>query len=409
MDISGVLRDKIIELEQRYEGKIAELSLVKELGSELTKTSLSMGSQLFLNQLDIVKQHTGIYSVSIMLVDEESEKLYVVSASGMCGMPRCQPIRLKRGEGIAGRVIEIGRTLYIPDVTEDPTFCDRGTKQKGSLACVPIISEGRCIGVLNFRDNQPQAFAPNDLRVFELVADQLSITTSLVRAHQDLMNLEKKRINLSRYFSRGLAEHLVADERMTRLGGDMKKVSIVFADVTGFTHLVETHPVEQVVHILNQFFETVVPIIFRHGGMLDKFLGDGVMAVFGIPDSGRDDAARATACGVDIQRGVEDLGRRLEEEGLFPITVGVGIATGEVLAGNIGTEEQMNFTVIGEPVNLAQRLESVCEPGEVVVCEQTSGDAGDCGEFAYKLEPMGAIQVKGLKRDVHPRKVIYNG
>src|SRR5690606_812142 len=114
---------------------------------------------------------------------------------------------------------ETGRTLYIPDVTKDPNFSNRGTNQKGSLACVPIISEGSCIGVINFRDNVAGSFGPNDLRFFELIADQLSITASLVRTYQDLLDLEKKRMNLGRYFSPGLAERLVADERMTGLGG----------------------------------------------------------------------------------------------------------------------------------------------------------------------------------------------
>ncbi|HPC46783.1 MAG TPA: GAF domain-containing protein, partial [Deltaproteobacteria bacterium] len=303
-DILSVLRDRIVSLEESYEQKIAELSLLKELGEALKGASLAHWNQLFLTQLDIIKRATGICSISVMLLDDQTDNLYVVSASMMKKTPSRPPVLLKKGEGVAGKVAQTGKTLYIPDVTRDPNFCDKGTRQEGSLACVPIIAEGRCIGVINFRDNAKSAFGPNDLRFFELIADQLSITASLVRTYQDLIDLEKKRMNLSRYFSRGLAEHLVADERMTRLGGEKKIVTVAFADIVGFTTLVEANPVEQVVEVLNRYFQTLVPLIFAHEGMLDKFLGDGVMAVFGIPDAGDFDPLNALKFAVSVQKAV---------------------------------------------------------------------------------------------------------
>ncbi len=407
-DIETVLKERIVSLEEGYEQKIAELSLLKELGDALKGASLAHWNQLFIGQLDIIKQATGIFSVSVMLIDEDTQQLYVVSASMRGDSPKRPPILLKKGEGVAGKVLETGRTLYIPDVTKDPNFSNRGTNQKGSLACVPIISEGSCIGVINFRDNVASSFGPNDLRFFELIADQLSITASLVRTYQDLLDLEKKRMNLGRYFSPGLAERLVADERMTGLGGQRKMVSIVFADISGFTSLVEKHTVEDVVEVLNRFFATVVPIIFKHGGMLDKFLGDGVMAVFGIPDPDDRDPVRAIACAVDIQLGMKALKKKLQSDGLFPIDVGVGIASGVVLAGNIGTKNQMNYTVIGEPVNLAQRLESVSMPGEIIISSITKEMIPEESGIAMSFEPMGTIRVKGIERDVNPMKVLYH-
>jgi class 3 adenylate cyclase/putative methionine-R-sulfoxide reductase with GAF domain len=406
-EIESILKDRIVSLEEGYEQKIAELSLLKELGEALKGASLSHWNRLFLRQLDIIKQATGIFSVSVMLIDDETQNLYIVSASMQGDTPKRPPILLKKGEGIAGRVFETSRTLYIPDVTKDPNFSDRGTNQRGSLACVPIVSEGACIGVINFRDNVTSSFGPNDLRFFELIADQLSITASLVRTYQDLLDLEKKRINLGRYFSPGLAEHLVADDRMTGLGGQRKLVSVVFADITGFTSLVEINTVEDVVEVLNRFFETVVPVIFKHGGMLDKFLGDGVMAVFGIPDADDLDPVKAIQCGVDIQKGMQALKESLKEDDLFPIDVGVGIASGVVLAGNIGTKEQINYTVIGDPVNLAQRLESVSKPGEIIVSSLTTDMIPEDVTLDLSFEPMGAIHVKGLSRDVSPLRILY--
>jgi len=406
-DIVSILKERIVSLEEGYEQKIAELSLIKELGEALKGTSLSHWNQLFLRQLDIIKKSTGIHSISVMLIDEQTQTLHIVSASLMKNSPGRPPILLKRGEGIAGKVVETGKTLYIPDVTKDPNFSNRGTNQEGSLACVPIITEGRTVGVINFRDNVPGCFGANDLRFFELIADQLSITASLVRTYQDLLNLEKKRMNLSRYFSRGLAEHLVADDRMTGLGGQRKIVTVVFADITSFTTLLDANPVEQVVEVLNRFFETVVPIIFKHGGMLDKFLGDGVMAVFGIPDASDTDPLKAIRCAVDIQRGVHELREKLLSDGFFAIEVGIGISTGLVVAGNIGSDEQMNYTVIGEPVNLAQRLESISSPGEIIVSSFTTDLLVANEELHVSFEPMGCIRVKGIPRDINALKVVY--
>jgi adenylate cyclase len=406
-DIVSILKERIVSLEEGYEQKIAELSLLKELGEALKGTSLSHWNQLFLRQLDIIKNATGIQSISVMLLDEQTQTLHIVSASLMKNLPNRPPILLKRGEGIAGKVVETGKTLYIQDVTKDPNFSNRGTNQEGSLACVPIITEGRSVGVINFRDNVPGCFGPNDLRFFELIADQLSITTSLVRTYQDLLELEKKRMNLSRYFSRGLAEHLVADDRMTGLGGQKKIVTVVFADITSFTTLLDSNPVEQVVEVLNRFFETVVPVIFKHGGMLDKFLGDGVMAVFGIPDETDMDPVKAIHCAVDIQQGVNELKEKLVADGLFSIEVCIGISTGLVVAGNIGSQEQMNYTVIGEPVNLAQRLESISSPGEIIVSSFTTDLLPGNTDLGVSFEPMGCIRVKGITRDINALKVIY--
>jgi adenylate cyclase len=406
-DIVSILKERIVSLEEGYEQKIAELSLLKELGEALKGTSLSHWNQLFLRQLDIIKNATGIQSISVMLIDEQTQTLRIVSASLMKNSPNRPPILLKKGEGIAGKVVETGKTLYIQDVTKDPNFSNRGTNQEGSLACVPIITEGRSVGVINFRDNVPGCFGPNDLRFFELIADQLSITASLVRTYQDLLELEKKRMNLSRYFSRGLAEHLVADDRMTGLGGQRKIVTVVFADITSFTTLLDSNPVEQVVEVLNRFFETVVPVIFKHGGMLDKFLGDGVMAVFGIPDETEMDPVKAIHCAVDIQQGVNELKERLVAEGLFAIEVGIGISTGLVVAGNIGSQEQLNYTVIGEPVNLAQRLESISSTGEIIVSSFTTDVLPAGADLGVSFEPMGCIRVKGIQRDINALKVIY--
>ncbi len=407
-ELENRLIERIVALEHSYEQKIAELSLLKELGETLKITSISTWEDLFSKQLEIVKHYTGIYSISLMVMDETRDELYIVGASELFGGRNNKAVRLKRGEGVAGKVINSVRTIYLPDVSIDPIFADKGTGQKGSLACVPIISEGKCIGVINFRDSNNNAFTVNDIRFFELIADQLSITVSLVKSYKEVINLEKKRINLSRYFSRGLAEHLVANEGLNQLSGEIKPVTVLFADITEFTPMIEKYDVKDVVEILNRYFESVVPCIFEFGGMLDKFLGDGFMAVFGIPYSDQRDVMRAIECAVKIQLKVRVLNEELINEGFNPIDVGVGIASGNALAGNIGTSEHMNYTVIGEPVNMAQRLEAIAANGEIIISESTYELASGFSDNGIIFEPMPSIKIKGISRDVSPAKVLYH-
>ena len=159
-DIETILKERIVSLEEGYEQKIAELSLLKELGNALKRASLAHWNQLFIGQLDIIKQATGIFSVSVMLLDEETQELHVVGASMRGDSPRRPAVLLKKGEGVAGKVLETGRTIYIPDVMKDPNFTNRGTDQQGSLACVPIISEDAASGRTTSATTTPAPSGP---------------------------------------------------------------------------------------------------------------------------------------------------------------------------------------------------------------------------------------------------------
>jgi adenylate cyclase len=141
--------------------------------------------------------------------------------------------------------------------------------------------------------------------------------------------------------------------------------------------------------------------------MLDKFLGDGFMAVFGIPYSDQRDVIKAIECAIKIQLKVKGLNEALIKEGFNPIDVGVGIASGNALAGNIGTSEHMNYTVIGEPVNMAQRLESIAANGEIIVSESTYELVCDFSDNCIVFETMPRVKIKGISKDVYPAKVLY--
>jgi adenylate cyclase len=171
-------------------------------------------------------------------------------------------------------------------------------------------------------------------------------------------------------FSRYLAPHVV--EQLMRspggltLGGERATATILFADIDGFTELAERLDAERVVEILNRFFSAAVQIVFEHDGLLDKFYGDGLMVVFGPPRVRVDDASRALAVAEELHRAAATI----EADGK-PLQLAIGIATGEVVAGHIGSPRRMDYTVIGDAANLASRLQGAAPPGRTYVDDDT--------------------------------------
>jgi adenylate cyclase len=179
---------------------------------------------------------------------------------------------------------------------------------------------------------------------------------SIVRA-----NLEKRRIRnmFSRYVSPAVVDLLLRQDQPLELGGSSREVSILFSDIRGFTSYSEGRPAREVVARLNEYFTAMTDIVFRHGGTLDKYLGDGLMAYFGAPAELPDHAGQALAAAVEMLDTVQKLNRTWEERGEAGMEIGLGIHSGAVVVGNIGSPGRMEYTIIGENVNLASRLEGL--------------------------------------------------
>jgi PAS domain S-box-containing protein len=173
--------------------------------------------------------------------------------------------------------------------------------------------------------------------------------------------------SFSRYLAPHVVQSLMREPGKLRLGGERVSATMLFADIRGFTALAAGLPAERVVEILNIYFTEAVKAIFAYDGLLDKFYGDGLLAVFGPPRIRDDDAQRAVAAALRLHRAMEALAPRLER----PLHISIGLATGEVVAGHIGSEARMDYTVIGDAVNLAAALQSAAPPGAIYCDERT--------------------------------------
>ncbi|MHB8177049.1 MAG: CHASE2 domain-containing protein [Vulcanimicrobiaceae bacterium] len=188
-------------------------------------------------------------------------------------------------------------------------------------------------------------------------------------------------------------EILSADDPRASLGlhGKRVKTTIFYSDIRGFTAMSETMTPEQIYAQLNEYFDEMCEIIFRHNGYVDKFIGDCVMAVFSAPYQTENDARNAVISAVEQQRRISELATKWQAEGRSPFTVGMGINTGEVVMGNLGARSRMNYTVIGDNVNVAARLYNVAKGGQIIISESTYEEVRDV-VTVNELEP---VHVKG--------------
>ncbi|MFO0631460.1 MAG: adenylate/guanylate cyclase domain-containing protein [Nannocystaceae bacterium] len=224
------------------------------------------------------------------------------------------------------------------------------------------------------------------------------LARAMVRAADDLRVGEQRlarehaiRSDLGRYLPAELVDKVVRREQDMALGGQRLELSVMFADVVAFTPLTEKLPPERVVQLLNELFTIVTEIVFRHGGTIDKFVGDCVMALWGAPTPQPDHAARAAAAAEEILSWLEAGNAGWQQKYGVQIQLAIGINSGEAVVGNIGSERRMEYTAIGDVVNVAARLEAIARPGQVLVTAATRERAG----ARFRFEELGPRPIAG--------------
>ena len=217
-----------------------------------------------------------------------------------------------------------------------------------------------------------------------------------VIALEDISDVSKVKNTFKRYVSKQVVDELLGDDGKLNLGGEQREVTILFTDIRGFTSMSEKMKPERVVTTLNEYFSDMIDIVFKNNGTLDKIIGDELMVLYGAPISGDNDTVRAVETAVEMQHKIKELNIDRKKRKEPPILVGAGINKGLVVSGNIGSRDLMDYTVIGDTVNVASRLCAAAGPGEIMVSSSVYGATKK--EFSYdKLEP---IKVKGKEKKV---------
>jgi adenylate cyclase len=214
---------------------------------------------------------------------------------------------------------------------------------------------------------------------------------------EDISGEKRVRATMARYMSKEVADQLLAAGE-DELGGKDQKVSVLFSDVRGFTTMSEALGARETVSMLNEYFTEMVDVIFDHGGILDKYIGDAIMALFGAPFASPEDADNALTVANQMMAELAVLNRRRGERGKRPLDIGIGLSTGDVVVGNIGSTKRMEYTVIGDSVNLASRLEGANKyyGSKILLSEYTVRDLKKPG----LMREIDLLRVKGKDRPV---------
>ncbi|MCM2256648.1 MAG: FHA domain-containing protein [Vicinamibacteria bacterium] len=263
-----------------------------------------------------------------------------------------------------------------------------------SAMCAPLWNREEVIGIINVDSPMlTNCFTSNDLDLLSALANYAAVAVERARLNQRIQAEEKKRERLGRFLSPQVTSRILAqsDASTDSLGApELREVSVLFADVVGFTSMSEKMSPQAVAYVLNDYLSRMTDVIFRHEGTLDKYIGDAIMAVFGAPLDMPDHAARAIKAGLEMRERLEEWNAERREGPTLRIRIGIN--SGQVIAGEIGSINKKEYTVLGDTVNIASRLESsVAKPMMVVVGNNTYQAAKD--QFRYDF--LGEVSLKG--------------
>ena len=267
-----------------------------------------------------------------------------------------------------------------------------------SALCAPLLgSHGSLLGLI-YLDNlgATHSFSEEDLEFLTafsgMAAVSLENSRLVERARREAVVLS----NFQRYFAPDLAQQIADQEEAVQLGGSKRRVTVLFSDIRGFTSLSEAMSPDEIASLLTEYFTVMVEIVFEHGGTLDKFIGDALMALWGAPLSRDDDADRATRAAMAMQRALKELNEEWSAQGRTTLSIGIGISAGDVFAGNIGSDRRLEYTVIGDAVNTAARLCSEAGPGEILI----SGSLHRALADPPRVEALEPLPLKGKAQAV---------
>ncbi|MBN2526164.1 MAG: FHA domain-containing protein [Deltaproteobacteria bacterium] len=243
-----------------------------------------------------------------------------------------------------------------------------------SSMAAPILHQDELLGCIVIDSSVAvNAYSEKDLQLLTNIGTQTARFITNVTMGKKIKDDALTRERFSKLMSPDLAELVVSGKLSVEKGGQNRVATVLFADIRGFTSMSENMKAADVLQMLNEYFELMVEIAFKHEGTVDKFVGDEIMVLWGAPVSHEDDAARAVRAAVDMQRALVEFNQVRESEGQRPIQIGIGLNTGELVAGYIGSTRTMSYSVIGDVVNTAARLCSAAKAGQVIVSQNTFG------------------------------------
>jgi class 3 adenylate cyclase/GAF domain-containing protein len=357
-----------------------ELIAIKQIGSALASSTFDM-SQVLKYTMDMIRTLMKVEAGSLALV-KGNELEFAVSFQ--IDLVNLQKIRLAMGQGISGAVASRGEPIlindapgsshYYPEIDEITGFKTR------SVLCVPMISQGKVIGVIEVLNKLDSDFTEDDKDVLQSIATSVSIAMENARLYKETVSMAEQergiRAMFQKFVPKEVVDKIIRDSTTGKsLIDEFKTLTLLNIDIRGFSGIARKIGPQKSVALLNYFFSVMGGIVFKHHGIVDKYLGDGFLALFGAPVSTSMDADNALSAAIEMKEALGTINSKYVEELLNePVHIGISVYTGEAVVGSIGFEMKMDYTVIGDTVNNVFRLQEITKPmpNSIVIAETTS-------------------------------------
>ncbi len=355
-----------------------ELDTLKQIGGALAASTFNI-DQVLKYAMDMIKVTMDVEAGSLFLVRDGELEFKVTFAVDPTLFGQTT---IKMGQGIAGYVAAQGKSIIVNDVQRSPHFFPSvdiatGFKTKSAL-CVPMISQGKVIGVIELLNKLGGDFGSNDEELLQSIISSLIIATENARLYRETVSMTEHERGIRQIFQKFVPRDVVdkiihAEAVGAPLVNEFRSLTFLNIDIRGFSRLAKSIGPHRTVPMINYFFSVMGGIVFKHQGIVDKYLGDGFLAIFGVPLSNIADADNAIAAALEMRSSMKAVSDYFLKEIGAPLSMGISIHTGEAVIGNIGFEKKMDYTVIGDAVNTVFRLQSIVKPFEngILISEKT--------------------------------------
>lgn len=360
--------------------------------------SATSEQDVFDGLVDIVSELTNAPRISVMWFKEEEGCLRIVAAKGL-DADLAQSIRLRPGDQVAGWVYQKGKPVILNKGSQDQSIFASLLKRQEITAAVsfPITMRGKILGVLNISQSSDDArFSEADIEMLAVVCGQAAMALANVRFRGVLEEKTRMRTIFQQYVAPEVADLLITSGKNLVGIGEISRVTIFFADIRESTALVQRLTLKELRAFLNEFFQIFTETIFKSRGTVDKFMGDAVLAIFGAPIELANQNLAAVRAALDIREQFQQLRLRwmARREDFSIIDIAIGITYGEVFLGNVGSSQRFDYTVIGTPVNIAQRIASASPSGRIHVTRDVVEEV----RHYFEVAEVGSMRLRGVEK-----------
>jgi adenylate cyclase len=407
--IFNPLRDRIQSLVDRvfFRKEYDYGEIVHRIGGAMT--SLLDLEQILKQMVRTFMEDMFINTSSVMLLNPATTEYQVYIADGE-KKREIEKVILRKNQPLVQIIEREKKELTKYDVLEDPKYraaredCAKDFEILNASLMVPLVFQDKVIGLLNLGEKKSGKFYNHeDIDLLRTLANQGAVAIQNAKLAEQMKNEELVRANLARYLSPHIVDQVIKKNVQVNLGGDRKVVTVLFSDIRNFTRISESMPPDKLVHLLNEYFTEMARIIFENQGSLDKYIGDAIVAVFGSLIPLENPGRTAVQAAIQMMKELSSLNERWKNQFGFRMDIGIGINTGEVFLGNIGSPERMEFTVIGDAVNIASRFSDVAKAGQILITKETL--AGLTPDIGYKELP--PTEVKGKTGKLEVFEIVY--